>query len=119
MFRFLPSEAGFPPEASLVRNRLLAALAPEDLARLRPHLELATPGLGEVLATPGQVMDCVLLPEAGIVSVLAAPTNDHRKVEIGLIGREGVVGPPVVLGVDVSPSEYLVQADARAWRLPL
>ena len=100
------------------RNRLLAALAPDDLARLRPHLEPAALAVGEVLTEPGRPVAHVLFPEAGIVSVLAAAADEQRHVEAGMVGREGMVGLPVVLGTDAELHELLVQADVQGWRLP-
>ena len=103
---------------SFSRNRLLAALAPEDLARLRPHLQPVALVLGEVLGKPGCPVTHVLFPEAGMVSLLAVSLSRQQRVEIGLIGREGLVGSPVVLGTDVCPHETLVQADLHGARVP-
>lgn len=105
------------PAADPTRNRLLAALAPDDLARLRPHLEPVALGLGEVPSEPGRPIAHVLFPEAGIVSVLAVAPDGRRRIEAGMIGREGVVGLSVVLGADAGPHETLVQAELRGWRL--
>jgi CRP-like cAMP-binding protein len=38
-------------------------------------------------------------------------------MEVGMIGREGLVGLPVVLGADSAPSEGLVQAQGTALRI--
>ncbi len=101
-----------------IRNRLLAALAPDDLARLRPHLEPISLGLGEVPTEPGRPIAHVLFPEAGIVSMIAVAPDKQRRIEAGMIGREGIVGLPVVLGTDAEVHETLVQGDMRGWRLP-
>ncbi len=100
-----------------IRNRLLAALAPDDLARLRPHLEPAALILGEAPTEPGRPITRVLFPEAGIVSLLAISPNKQSSIEAGMIGREGMVGLPVVLGTDVELHETLVQGDMRGWWL--
>ena len=101
-----------------IRNRLLAILAPDDLARLRPHLELVALGLGEAPTEPGRSIAHVLFPEAGIVSLLAVAPDKRRRIEAGMIGREGMVGLPVVLGADAELHETMVQADMQGWRLP-
>ncbi len=109
------------PIASLtdpIRNRLLAALAPDDLARLRPHLEPTALGKGKAPTEPGQPIAHVLFPEIGIVSMLAIAPDKRRRIEAGMIGREGMVGLPVVLGTGAELHETLVQADMRGWRLP-
>lgn len=80
MSRFTPTHVEPPPKASLVRNRLLAALAPEDSARLRPYPELSIPSLGDVPAELGRHKDYVFFPEAGIEPVLVASVdNQDRK----------------------------------------
>lgn len=102
---------------SPLRNYLLAALLPGDLARLRPHLEPVALVLGEVLGEAGQLVTHVLFPDAGIVSVIAVSLDKQRRIEVGLIGREGLVGSPVVLGTDLCPHETLVQADLQGVRV--
>ena len=108
------------PGASLtasISNHLLTAFAPDDLARLRPHLEPTALGLGEAPTEPGRPVAHVLFPEAGIISLLAVAPDKRRRIEAGMIGREGVVGLPVVLGTDAELQETLVQGDTRGWRL--
>jgi hypothetical protein len=68
--------------AGFGRNRLLAALAPDDLARLRPHLEPVSLRLGEAPSDPGQPIAYVLFPEAGIVSVLAVAPGGRSHMRV-------------------------------------
>ena len=109
-----------PPGISTdpTRNRLLAALAPDDLARLRPHLEAAVLSIGKAPTEPGRPVAYVLFPGAGIVSLLAAAPDKRRRIEAGMIGREGMVGLAVVLGTGAELHETMVQADMQGWRLP-
>ena len=101
-----------------IRNHLLAILAPDDLSRLRPHLEPVALSLGEAPTEPGRPITHVLFPEAGIVSLLAVAPDKRRRIEAGMVGREGMVGLPVVLGADAELHETVVQADMQGWRLP-
>ena len=100
-----------------VRNRLLAALPPDDFALLAPALRPVDLELRQVLHEPGQPIAAVHFPEGGMVSMIAA-LEDGAMQEVGLIGREGVVGLAVVLGADSSPLEALVQAPGPALRMP-
>ncbi|CAA9239356.1 MAG: cAMP-binding proteins - catabolite gene activator and regulatory subunit of cAMP-dependent protein kinases [uncultured Craurococcus sp.] len=98
------------------RNRLLAALPAEDLARLRPKLKLVELELRQNLATPEQRIEHAYFFEAGWASVLA-PLDDGDSAEVGLAGMEGMVGWPLSLGDDTAELEVMVQCAGTAWRL--
>ena len=82
----LPAMAPGAASTTPILNRLLAALAPDDLARLRPHLALVALSLGEAPTEPGCPVAHVLFPEAGIVSLLAASSDKRRRIEAGMVG---------------------------------
>ncbi len=103
-------------QQSTVRNRLLAAMAPDDFALLQPHLERVPLTLREVPIQAGEPIEHVYFIERGIVSVLADDAGE--RIEVGMVGPEGLVGVPVVLGVDRSAHSLLVQAEGEAVRLP-
>jgi CRP-like cAMP-binding protein len=98
-------------------NRLLAALQPADLALLEPHLTAVTLALRCSLETPNQPIEDIYFLGAGIASVVAVQSNDTR-VEIGLIGREGMSGASVLLGNGQSPHSTYIQAIGAGWRMP-
>ena len=100
-----------------VRNRLLAALPPGDFALLAPSLRPVELELRQVLHAPDQRIEAAYFPEAGMVSMIAA-LEDGALQEVGLVGREGVVGLAVVLGDDSSPIEALVQGAGTALCMP-
>lgn len=99
------------------RNRLLAALPAADLAWLRPRLEPVDFAPRTILHPPGEPITAVHFPETGWVSMLAGLENGDA-AEVGLVGREGMVGLPLLLGADRSPFEAMVQAGGTALRLP-
>jgi CRP-like cAMP-binding protein len=98
-----------------VRNRLLATLTPGDFALVQPHLEPVPLELRRWVIEAKQPIQHVYFPEHGIISILA-DTSEGR-IEVGLIGPEGMAGVPVVLGVDHSPHGYMVQAAGEALRI--
>jgi CRP-like cAMP-binding protein len=98
------------------RNRLLAALPQEDLARLRPRLELVDLPLRHVLHAPDAPIGAVYFPETGWISMLATLESGDA-AEVGLIGREGMVGLPLLFGTDRSPFEAMAQMGGTALRL--
>jgi hypothetical protein len=79
-----------------IRNRLLRALLPTDLALLRPHLKPVVLPLYKDIERPNRLIEIVVFMEAGIASVVAVQSDD-TKVEVGLIGCEGMSGTTVVL----------------------
>ncbi|MGE5384477.1 MAG: Crp/Fnr family transcriptional regulator [Betaproteobacteria bacterium] len=97
-------------------NRLLAALPASDLQRLQEEFEPVSLRLGDILHEPGCRMDYIYFPETSLVSLLTVAEDDHA-LEVGLVGREGVVGVALVLGVDVSPMRALVQGGGTAMRM--
>ena len=107
------------PEAAdrpAVRNGLLAALPPGDLARLRPRLHPVELPFDQTLYPADAAVDAVLFPESGMVSLLAT-LDDGEQVEVGIAGREGLVGIPLVLGDDRSLVEARVQLGGTALRI--
>lgn len=105
------------PRQSAVRNRLLAALAPDDFAALAPDLQPVELDFRQVLHRPDRPIEAAYFVESGMVSMLA-PLEEGQTVEVGLIGSEGLVGLPVVLGADSATTEALVQMRGDALRVP-
>ena len=99
-----------------VANTLLAALPRREYQRLLTGLEPVTLTFGEVLYEPGKPIRHVYFPIDSLVSLLTL-INGHMALEIGLVGREGMLGIPVALGIDVSPVRALVQGTGTALRM--
>ena len=97
-------------------NGLLAALAPGDLAELWPGLKPVALTLRQILQVPEEPIDAVYFPESGWISMLAL-LADGGAAEIGIIGREGMVGLPLLYGAETSSVEAMVQGPGTALRL--
>jgi CRP-like cAMP-binding protein len=70
----------------------------------------------QVLHQPEVPIDTVYFPETGWSSMLAY-MEDGDAAEVGLVGREGVVGLPVVLAGEFDDLEALVQCPGKAFSL--
>jgi CRP-like cAMP-binding protein len=99
-----------------VRNRLLAGLPGRDLKRLLPHLQPVTLKLGEVLYEPGARIRHCYFPSEGVVSLLTVLTP-HKAAEVGMVGREGLVGMSAAVGINVSQLRAVVQGSGSALRM--
>ena len=105
-----------PLEATPIRNRLLNALPPQDLDRLRPHLESLPLRARRVLHHERTPVEYVYFVEEGLVSVLVR-TGQNSTVEVWLVGCEGIAGVSAVLGVTQTPYRRLVQVEGSALRI--
>lgn len=103
------------PQQSTIRNRLLKVLAPDEFERLAPHLETMPLAIRRVLIAPNEPITHAMFVEGGVCSLIA-DTSEGR-VEIGMIGYEGFIGVPLLLGTNRSPHMALVQADGVALRI--
>jgi len=97
-------------------NSLLATLPRKEHQRLLNALEPVTLTFGETLYRAGQLIRYVYFPCDSLVSLLT-PVNGHMPLEVGLVGREGMLGIPVALGVHHSPVCALVQGTGTALRM--
>jgi CRP-like cAMP-binding protein len=98
------------------RNLLLAAMSAADFASLQPHLQPVAMELLKELERPNRRIETVYFMEAGIASVVAVQPDESR-VEVGLIGREGMSGTAVVLGGDQSPHSTYIQVAGEGQRI--
>jgi CRP-like cAMP-binding protein len=103
--------------ASQAANSLLAALPRQDYLRMRAEMDPVTLSYGEVLYEPGQRVRHVYFPSDAHVSVLVV-VESGKALEVGLIGREGMVGIGLALGVEHSSVRVLVQGSGTALRMP-
>ena len=95
------------------RNRLLAALSSADLALLQPDLDPVSLELRQVLETANEPITHNYFIDHGIASIVAGNGNHRRRIEVGLVGFEGMTGLAVVLGNDRSPNENFMQVGGR------
>lgn len=70
---------------------------------------------GQVLHTPGRAPSHVYFPDGSLVSLIAAAGGSQ--LEVGLVGKEGMVGVALALGQAASPVRALVQGAGSAMRM--
>ena len=99
-----------------IANSLLAALPRKSYQRLLPGLVPVELAFGEVLYEPGKPIRDVYFPGQSLVSLLTL-VEGHLALEVGLVGRDGMVGIPLALGIDASPVRALVQGGGGAMRM--
>jgi CRP-like cAMP-binding protein len=103
-------------DVSHINNRLLSNLPPDVSERLKPYLEPIDAHLDMKIYEPYEKIKSVYFPINSIASIVAATDSGHM-VEVGLVGRDGVVGFDVALGVDHSPHKSMIQIAGPVLRL--
>jgi CRP-like cAMP-binding protein len=90
------------------RNRLLAALPREEYDLILPHLGRASFKLGEVVYESGGQMEHIYFPTTAIISLLYLMENGSS-AEMGMAGKEGLVGVALFMGGNTMPNRAVVQ----------
>src|SRR5208337_2609619 len=81
-----------------VSNVILLSLPDDEYNLLRPHLETTALAQYDILHEPGQDIDFTYFLNEGMVSLVAL-SRDGRSVEVGIVGKEGMVGMPLTVGL--------------------
>ena len=97
-------------------NFVLASLPDAERARLMPLLKPRLTHLGESLWEMGQLIEYVFFPKQGVIS-LVLTSAEGVDVEVGMVGREGLVGGIEVLGTGLATMRAQVQGDGSGWRM--
>jgi CRP-like cAMP-binding protein len=97
-------------------NLLLAALPDADLAQLAPLLEPVHVEAGDVLFEPGERIRQIYFPRDCLVSLLGV-AEGRMTLEVGLVGREGMLGATVALGHEQAQVRAVVQRAGGASRI--
>jgi CRP-like cAMP-binding protein len=101
---------------TVIKNQILAAIPRDEYERLLPNLEPVDLPLGQILYKSGDVIEDVYFPTNGLVSLITH-MKDGTTIEVGLIGKDGMVGIPVLLGDDIAFEEAIVQIAGSGLRM--
>ena len=101
------------PQPSNQLLQQLSGASRQHVEALGERIELK---LSEVIGDAGQPTACVLFPIDGFISLLAQVDSDHA-IEVGMVGREGMLGIQLALGVATEPLKALVQGAGLALRI--
>ena len=99
-----------------IENALLAALPRAEYLKLTPSLEPIDLTFGQVLYEPKEKMRHVYFPNNALVSLLTL-VDTHLALEVGMVGREGMVGVAIALGINASPLRAMTQGTGTALRM--
>lgn len=97
-------------------NSLLSKLAREDAKRLEPLINRVPLRQGQVLHDAYEPIEYIYFLESGMSSEIALDAAGER-IEVGCIGREGLIGVPALLGVESTPHRSFMETAGEAHRI--
>jgi CRP-like cAMP-binding protein len=97
-------------------NFILGALPDEEYARLRERLEPVDLDLKQMIYETDQPIRHAYFPTSAVLSMISQ-VDGEVAVEVATIGREGMAGLPVFLGVGASPNTIFAQIPGLALRM--
>jgi CRP-like cAMP-binding protein len=101
-----------------ITNRILSSLPDSEFRSIRTHLEAIDLPHHLSLYEPNQFLEFVHFPNDGLVSLVVVLAGG-KTVEAGIVGNEGLVGVPALVGLDRSPLREVVQIAGEGYRCPV
>jgi CRP-like cAMP-binding protein len=98
------------------QNQLIESLPGSSRSRLLAICEPVELAMGEILGEVGMPTRYVYFPKVGFISLVTA-IEGRPTLEVGMVGREGMLGTQLVLGVEDAPLHAVVQGAGAAWRI--
>jgi CRP-like cAMP-binding protein len=118
----LSKPVGLPPGSrtditgGAVKNVILLSLPDQEYNLLRPELEAVDLPRQLILHEPGEKIQYAYFPNDGMTSLVVL-TGDGRSVEVGLVGREGMVGAPLAVGLQRGTFRAIMQISGQGMRI--
>jgi CRP-like cAMP-binding protein len=103
-------------DGNRIFNEILLGLPAREFDRLLPKLEFVRLRTHHVLHEPGDTLKSAWFCNSGLISILSV-FPDGKSVEVGLVGKEGFIGVPLVAGFRTSPTRAIAQIEASAFRI--
>jgi CRP-like cAMP-binding protein len=114
-----PSVTPKPPPTDArgnpIHNEILSGLS-NGCGELLAKLEYVRLKVHSVLFEPGDALKSVYFGNSGMISILTV-FPDGKSVEVGLVGKEGFVGLPLLVGFQTASTRAVSQLDATAFRV--
>jgi CRP-like cAMP-binding protein len=103
-------------DGNKIRNELLLNLSRQECEFLFSKLEFVRLRTQQILAEGGEALKSAYFCNSGMFSILNVMPNG-KSVEVGLIGKEGFLGVPLIAGFHTSHTRTMVQGEATAFRV--
>jgi CRP-like cAMP-binding protein len=98
------------------KNRLLASLPPAEIRDLASGLKRVSLPQGKTIGAAGKPLRDIFFVEEGLASIVTTMKNG-RSVEVAVVGTDGFVGIPALLGTASMPNRTFMQVPGFGFRL--
>jgi CRP-like cAMP-binding protein len=114
----IPLQAGSRSDSAgkAIANVILLSLPDAEYNMLRPHLEPLELPQYKILHEPGEKIDFAYFLNEGMASLVVL-SRDGRSVEVGVVGREGMVGMSVIVGLQRGTFRSIMQMAGSGVRI--
>jgi CRP-like cAMP-binding protein len=99
-----------------IQNAILLGLPRKERASVLSKSKFISLPARTILSEMGERIEFCYFLSSGVVSIIHVMT-DGKSVEVGLSGKEGFVGLPLIVGYSTSPTRAIVQIDATGYRM--
>jgi CRP-like cAMP-binding protein len=113
-----PLHAGARSDAAgkAVHNVILLSLPDDEYSLIRPYLEPTELPQHQILHDPGEKIDFTYFLNQGMTSLVAL-SRDGRSVEVGIVGKEGMVGMSLIMGLRRETFRAIMQMPGNGLRI--
>jgi len=111
-----PSKSLSDGDGNIIYNEILRNLPPKESDLIIPKLEFVRLKTHHVLHEPGDTLKSAYFCNSGLISILSV-FPDGKSVEVGLVGKEGFVGIPLVAGFSTAHTRAVAQIEGSAFRI--
>jgi CRP-like cAMP-binding protein len=102
--------------SGVVKNAILSSLPLREFDLLRPHLEDTQLPHHAILHEAGEQLEFAYFLNEGLASLVVL-TRDGKSVEVAVVGREGLVGTPLTVGIRRGPYRVIMQLAGSGLRM--
>jgi len=99
-----------------ITNQILRSIPPSELRIIQPYLEFVELPHHEIVHEAGEKISHAYFLNEGLASLVVL-TSDGRSVEVAIVGREGVVGTPLAVGLHRGPYRSIMQIRGNGLRI--
>lgn len=108
--------SGKDSAAQVTANLILKSIPASEHELIGPDLEYVELPHHEILHEAGEKIEFAYFLIEGLASLVVL-TSDGRSVEVAIVGREGVVGTPLAVGLHRGPYRSIMQISGKGFRI--